>query len=215
VALAKRVVASGLRFRGLMGYEGHLQLLPVGPEKEQSVRQALEGLVSSKNLIERLGIPVEIVSCGGTGDYRISGCFPGVTENQAGSFLLMDTGYAPFAPDFQPALSVLVTVVSKTEGERIVVDAGVKAISGERGLPSVKQIEGLQLKALHAEHAPSSFWIQEYRSRSATRLNLPFVIMTAPCTFTSECMGSAKVSSKKSSPLNSESPCRPAVPARH
>ena len=153
-ALAQRAVAGGLRFRGLMGYEGHLQLLPPGPEKVRTVRQTLEALVGSKILIERLGIPVEIVSCGGTGDYAISGAYPGVTENQAGSFMLMDTGYAPFAPDFRPALSVLATVVSKTEGERIVVDAGVKAISGERGLPSVKGIGGLRLRALHAEHAP-------------------------------------------------------------
>jgi D-serine deaminase-like pyridoxal phosphate-dependent protein len=35
-----------------------------------------------------------------------------------------------------------------------VVDAGVKAISGERGLPLVKGISGLRLRALHAEHAP-------------------------------------------------------------
>jgi D-serine deaminase-like pyridoxal phosphate-dependent protein len=137
-----------------MGYEGHLQLLPPGPEKERVVKHALESLVGSKKLIECRGIPVEIVSCGGTGDYSISGTWPGVTENQAGSFLLMDTGYAPFAPDFQPALSVLATVVSKTAGERIVADAGVKAISGERGLPSVKGINGLRLRALHAEHAP-------------------------------------------------------------
>ena len=153
-ALAQRAVAAGLRFRGIMGYEGHLQLLPPGAEKVRAVRQALEALTGSKTLIERLGIPVEIVSCGGTGDYAISGTYPGVTENQAGSFMLMDTGYAPFAPDFRPALSVLATVVSKTEGERIVVDAGVKAISGERGLPSVKGIGGLRLRALHAEHAP-------------------------------------------------------------
>jgi D-serine deaminase-like pyridoxal phosphate-dependent protein len=153
-ALARRAVSGGLRFRGVMGYEGHLMLLPPGPEKDLAVTQALEALVGSKNRIEQLGIPVEIVSCGGTGDYTISGTYPGVTENQAGSFLLMDTGYAPFAPDFQPALSVLTTVVSKTNGERIVVDAGVKAISGERGLPSVKGMPGLHLRALHAEHAP-------------------------------------------------------------
>jgi len=153
-SLAQRAVARDLRFRGVMGYEGHLQLLPPGPEKERAVKQALEALVDSKNQIERLGIPVEIVSCGGTGDYAISGTYPGVTENQAGSFMLMDTGYAPFAPDFCPTLSVLATVVSKTEGERIVVDAGVKAISGERGLPSVKGIGGLRIRALHAEHAP-------------------------------------------------------------
>lgn len=152
-ALAQRAVARGLCFRGVMGYEGHVQLLPPGPEKERVVKHALEALVCSKKLIECRGIPVEIVSCGGTGDYAISGTWPGVTEVQAGSFLLMDTGYAPFAPDFQPALSVLATVVSKTAGERIVADAGLKAISGERGLPSVKGIDGLNLRALHAEHA--------------------------------------------------------------
>jgi D-serine deaminase-like pyridoxal phosphate-dependent protein len=137
-----------------MGYEGHLQPLLPGPEKQKAVHQAMEFLVSTKKQIEAAGIPVEIVSCGGTGDYAISGTYPGVTENQAGSYLLMDNWYAPFAPDFTPALSVLSTIISKTPGERIVLDAGVKAISGERGLPSVKNAPGLKLKALHAEHAP-------------------------------------------------------------
>jgi D-serine deaminase-like pyridoxal phosphate-dependent protein len=66
----------------------------------------------------------------------------------------MDTWYAPFAPEFEVTLTVLATVVSKTPGKRLVVDAGVKAISGERGLPSVKGFERLRVKALHAEHAP-------------------------------------------------------------
>ena len=70
-ALAQRAVAAGLRFRGIMGYEGHLQLLAPGLEKERIVKQALAALVGSKQQIEHLGIPVEIVSCGGTGDYAI------------------------------------------------------------------------------------------------------------------------------------------------
>ena len=153
-ALARTVVESGLKFRGLMGYEGHLQPLVPGPEKERLVTEAMEALARTRKIIESSGIPVEIVSCGGTGDYSIAGAYAGVTENQAGSYLLMDTWYAPFAPDFKVALSVLVTVISKTPGERLVVDAGCKVISGERGLPSVKDIAGLKLKALHAEHAP-------------------------------------------------------------
>jgi D-serine deaminase-like pyridoxal phosphate-dependent protein len=154
VSLARVVVGQGLKFRGIMGYEGHLQPLLPGPEKQSIVKEAMKALVETRNQIEAIGIPVEIVSCGGTGDYAIAGSFPGVTENQAGSYLLMDSWYAPYAPDFKPALSVLATVISKTPGERIVVDAGVKAISGERGLPSVKGVAGLKLKALHAEHAP-------------------------------------------------------------
>lgn len=154
VELAHLILEEGLCFRGIMGYEGHLQPQVPGPEKFASVRRAMEALLDTRNRMAAIGIPVEIVSCGGTGDYSISGNYPGVTENQAGSFLLMDSWYAPFAPDFKVALSVLATVISKTPGERIVVDAGVKAISGERGLPSVKGISGLKLRALHAEHAP-------------------------------------------------------------
>ena len=153
-SLAKLVVASGLKFRGVMGYEGHLQPKPPGPEKQRLVAEAMQALVQTKELIESYGIPVGIVSCGGTGDYSIAGAFPGVTENQAGSYLLMDAWYAPVVSDFQVALSVLATVISKTAGERLVVDAGCKVISGERGLPSVKEISGLTVKALHAEHAP-------------------------------------------------------------
>jgi D-serine deaminase-like pyridoxal phosphate-dependent protein len=172
LTLAKRIIASGLTFRGLMGYEGHLQPLVPGPEKNTAVRQAMTWLIDSKNLIERAGIPVEIVSCGGTGDYEVVGQYPGVTEHQAGAYLLMDRWYAPFAPDFTTALSVLVTVISKTAGERIVVDAGVKAISGERGLCSVKDTSALRVTALHAEHAPIEILSRQFPVEVGDKLEL-------------------------------------------
>lgn len=110
-------------------------------------------LEGTKELIELSGISVGIVSCGGAGDYSIASVNSCVSEKQSGSHLLMDTWYASLRPDFKVALSLLVTVLSKTAGERLVVDAGCKAISGERGL--LRQgITGLKLKALHAEHAP-------------------------------------------------------------
>jgi D-serine deaminase-like pyridoxal phosphate-dependent protein len=154
VSLAKTVVEHGLTLQGVMGYEGHLQPLPPGPDKESAVKAAMQSLVATKRQVEAAGMPADIVSCGGTVDYALAASFPGVTEIQAGSYLLMDTWYAPFAPDFSPSLSVLGTVISKTPGERIVVDTGVKALSGERGLPSLKNLSGLKLRALHAEHAP-------------------------------------------------------------
>jgi len=151
LSLTKLVLEKGLRFRGLMGYEGHIPV-PAGPEKERVVHAALKQLVDTKAMIEREGIRVEVVSCGGTSDYSIAGTFPGVTEIQAGSYLVMDTWYASHAPEFTPTLTVLATVISKTSGDRIVVDAGAKAMSGENGLPSVKGIEGLRVKAMHVEH---------------------------------------------------------------
>lgn len=149
--LAKEILEKGMKFRGLMGYQGNLRL-PPGPEKEQRTRAALHNLIQTKFLLERNEIPVEIISCGGTSDYAITATFPGTTESQAGSYLLMDTWYQPFAPEFQPALSVLATVISNTSDRRIVANAGVKAISTERGLPLVKGKQGLRVRALHAEH---------------------------------------------------------------
>ena len=150
--LAQTAVEQGLKFRGVMGYEGHLQPIVPGAEKERIVKSSMQLLADAKNRIESAGIPTPIVSCGGTGTYSTMASFPGVTEIQAGSYLLMDSWYHPYAPEFKLALSLLVTVISKTPGERVIVDAGVKALSGERGMPSVKGIHGLRLKALHAEH---------------------------------------------------------------
>jgi D-serine deaminase-like pyridoxal phosphate-dependent protein len=154
VRLARQVVDGGLRLKGIMGYEGHLQPIEPGPEKTTRVTQAMESLADSKKRIEAAGIPVEIVSCGGTGDHAIAAEHPVVTEIQAGSYLLMDTWYAPFAPEFQLSLTVLATVISKTPAQWMVADAGVKALNGQRGLPSVKGLPGLRLRALHAEHSP-------------------------------------------------------------
>jgi D-serine deaminase-like pyridoxal phosphate-dependent protein len=151
LALTKAVLAKGLRFRGLMGYEGHIHL-PAGPEKQRVASQALQLLVDTKSLLEEEGIPVEIVTCGGTSDYAEAANFPGVTEVQAGSYLFMDMWYAPCAADFIPALTVLSTVISKSTRNTLVADAGIKAMSTGNGLPLVKGMRGLRVKTLHIEH---------------------------------------------------------------
>jgi D-serine deaminase-like pyridoxal phosphate-dependent protein len=152
LSLTNIVMREGLRFRGLMGYGGNLRIA-TGPEKASSVRALLKPLLDAKALIEDAGIAVEIVSCGSTGDYSITATFPGVTEIQAGSYLLMDTGYAPFAPEFSRALTVLATVVSKTASERVVVDAGLKALGFDKDMPMVKGNLDLRVRTIHAEHA--------------------------------------------------------------
>jgi D-serine deaminase-like pyridoxal phosphate-dependent protein len=152
VELARKVVAEGLRFRGLMGYEGHVAHQMEGPEKESAYDLAMGTLMKSRSLLEDSGIAVEIVSTGGTGTHHLSPRFPAITEFQAGSYLVMDTEYTKTCKDFDRALTVLGTVISKTEGERVVVDAGLKSISGEHGIPVVKSCAGVRLRQLNAEH---------------------------------------------------------------
>lgn len=150
--VARKVLAEELSLRGLMGYEGHVAHQVEGPEKESAYDLAMGTLMKCRCLLEENGIPVEIVSTGGTGTHRLTPRFPGITEFQAGSYLVMDTEYTNTCQDFERALTVLGTVISKAEGERVVVDAGLKSISGEHGIPVVKARDGLRLRRLNAEH---------------------------------------------------------------
>ena len=149
--LARKVLEEGLSLRGLMGYEGRLTQ-PAGPEKDAVYSLAMSTLVDCRSLLERNGIPVEIVSGGGTSTYSLSRRFPGVTEIQSGSYLVMDTDYQKTCADFELALTVLSTVISKTQGERLIVDAGLKSVSSERGMSTIKERPGLRLRKLNAEH---------------------------------------------------------------
>jgi D-serine deaminase-like pyridoxal phosphate-dependent protein len=152
VPMAKAIVESGLRLRGVMGYEGHVLRKQHGSEKVRAAEQAMQLLLETKAIIEREGIPIGIVSGGGTGSYEISGRYPGVTEIQAGSYLVMDADYATVRPEFEIALTMLTTVISKTKYERVIVDAGLKSLSCERGLPPLKDVDSVSTEKLNAEH---------------------------------------------------------------
>jgi D-serine deaminase-like pyridoxal phosphate-dependent protein len=151
--LARYAADQGLAVRGVMGYEGHLQAVPPSPERDAIVRQGSKAIVETAAMLKSAGIGAAIVSTGGTGTYAAAGDYPGVTEIQAGSYLLMDTIYVERRAPFTRSLTVLATVVSTRGAEHAVLDCGVKAISGERGLPTLKDLPGASLTALHAEHA--------------------------------------------------------------
>ena len=153
LALAQLAMANGLHFRGLTGYEGQCVRLAPGPAKIEAAQQAMAKLVDTAALMRAHGLTVEIVSAGGTGTYSTSGRVPGITEMQCGSYLLMDTDYQTVCPDFELALSVLGTVISRPSKERFILNIGLKEISGERGLPVLKNLDGACLRRLNAEHA--------------------------------------------------------------
>jgi D-serine deaminase-like pyridoxal phosphate-dependent protein len=154
VALARRVAATqGLRLHGVMGYEGHLQPVRDRTERAARTREAMHGLVATAQRIRDAGLPCDVVSSGGTGTYDISGRVDGVTEIQAGSYVLMDTDYAGVGVPFEQAFTVLGTIVSRPTPERCVADCGHKATTKDHGHPSVKGIAGATVTALNDEHA--------------------------------------------------------------
>jgi 3-hydroxy-D-aspartate aldolase len=64
----------------------------------------------------------------------------------------MDTQYIERGATFQRSLTILASVISTRGSNHAVIDCGLKELSAERGLSTVKGLPGVTLKALHAEH---------------------------------------------------------------
>jgi len=151
--LARRVTAmEGLRFEGLMGYEGHAVMIQDVGERTRVAQAAMDTLVGMRDLLQRDGLPVGIVSGGGTGTYAITGAYPGVTEVQAGSYVTMDAKYRSVGIDFECALTLLARVISVNAQGTAIIDAGMKALTHEFGMPAVVRPEGWRLDRLSEEH---------------------------------------------------------------
>jgi D-serine deaminase-like pyridoxal phosphate-dependent protein len=81
-------------------------------ERKQAAHKAMSILVGTAELIRSNGLPVEIVTGGGTGTFDITGQYPGVTEIQAGSYIFNDGKYKGVGAPFRNALTLLATVIS-------------------------------------------------------------------------------------------------------
>ncbi len=151
--LAQKVLKSkNLVFSGLMGYEGHTVTIPNFEERKKETEKSLALLIETKDLLEKNSIEVKIVSGGGTGTYNITGQYPGITEVQAGSYIFMDTYYRNVLKDFDCSLTVLTTVISRPNINTVIVDAGMKTVTKEFGMPEVKNIDGAKVISLSEEH---------------------------------------------------------------
>jgi len=142
----------GLRFRGLMGYEGHAVLVEDPAERQATAEKAARLLLECAAAVRDAGLEVAVVSAGGTGTYDATSRLDGITEIQAGSYCLMDARYRRVRPEFDNALSLIATVVSRPTADRVVLDCGMKSITREFGLPIVLDPPGLELVHLSEEH---------------------------------------------------------------
>jgi D-serine deaminase-like pyridoxal phosphate-dependent protein len=153
-ALAKRTSDTpNVRLRGAMGYEGHVVGIPEREKRAPAAALAMTRLTASVQAIREAGLPCEIVSAGGTGTFGITGRVPGITEIQAGSYVLMDTAYARLDIPFEHAFWVLGTVVSRPSEGLCVLDSGHKSCTEDHGDPSVRGVEGARVMFLSDEHA--------------------------------------------------------------
>jgi D-serine deaminase-like pyridoxal phosphate-dependent protein len=154
VALARTVAAcDALRFAGFMAWEGQAMGVTENAARPAVIRTAVDALTGTARAAQDVGLPVEIVSCGGTGTYLISAGMPGVTEVQAGGGIFGDPVYREMGVPVAPALTLLTQVVSRPTPTRVVLDAGRKQIDPSFAPPVPRGIGGVTSLALHIEHA--------------------------------------------------------------
>jgi D-serine deaminase-like pyridoxal phosphate-dependent protein len=109
-------------------------------------------LVEVADAIRADGIPVDIVSAGGTATWEWTAATPGVTEIQAGSYVVMDEFHGAMVPEFERALTVATRVVSTPPG-RVIVDAGSKSL----GDPDASRMRGHDLRVVRFDEEHGVF----------------------------------------------------------
>ena len=117
-----------LRFEGITGYEGHCSLTPDNELRHERQRAAMKFFTGVAELLEMNGIPCKIRSAGGIATWRWTAAYPGITEIQAGTYVVMDNFHGQMVPDFEHSLTIQATVISR-QSDKVIVDAGNKSVA--------------------------------------------------------------------------------------
>lgn len=143
----------GLRYQGLMAWEGHAVALEDLEIKRDTIQKSLRLLKETANQCRAAGLPIEIISGGGSGTYTISTHLSCLTEIQAGGVIFADVSYCQWGVETKPCLFIRSTVTSRPKPERVIFDAGFKTMSAWAGrAPQPVGLEQVAAVKTSAEH---------------------------------------------------------------
>jgi D-serine deaminase-like pyridoxal phosphate-dependent protein len=180
VALATRIAGSKhLIFGGLQAYHGSAQHKRTPAERRGLIGGAVE---ASRRTIEQLrqqGLSCAIVGGAGTGTFEIESQSGVYNEMQAGSYVFMDADYARnldeaggFVSTFRHALFVLASVMSAAKPGVAVLDAGLKSLAVDSGMPTVWQRPDILYVGASDEHGKLAVGSETAAPRLGEKLRL-------------------------------------------
>ena len=142
----------GLRFAGVMTWEGHCWAIDDPDERLAEINRAVGSLIETAEQIRADGIPVDIVSAGGTATYLTTSGIAGVTEIQAGGGVFGDIEYLEQGANVRRAVALMTQVTSRPAPDRIILDAGRKTIDPGNRPPQPRGLTMSEPMAFSAEH---------------------------------------------------------------
>jgi D-serine deaminase-like pyridoxal phosphate-dependent protein len=153
VPLAAAIAGAGrLHLEGVLAYAGHAVLKEDPLLRETLCHQAELQVAAELDRLAQAEVSCPVVSGHGTGTLECLAPGTVFTEAQAGSYVLLDAAYGRIGLAFEPALYCVTTVISRPEPTRAVLDAGLKSLATDEGLP-VAAAPGLRVVSLSDEHA--------------------------------------------------------------
>src|SRR6476659_4021810 len=159
--LGREVMAQpALHLRGLQGYAGHCAHVMGFDDRRRTSRRWMGRLMKTRELFEKHGMAVDIVTGGSSGTFNIDSELEGMTELQSGSYCVIDLDYRRIGSprgaaydEFEMALTVLTTVVSVPSHEMAMVDGGFKAFATDRPfVPEAVEWPGVEYSWAGDEH---------------------------------------------------------------
>ena len=127
----KMIALPGLRWDGILVYPGHI----MGNQtiRERDIERENETMDTLFELLDFASIPYPVVSGGNTPAALVSHRFHGLTEIRPGTYVFNDrnTVDAESAEFANCALTVLVTVISRSDSQRAIIDSGSKTLSAD------------------------------------------------------------------------------------
>jgi D-serine deaminase-like pyridoxal phosphate-dependent protein len=157
--LARRIASHpGLRFEGLMTYPARGKVSETGA-----------WLSHALGLFKREGMEIRRVSNGGSPDFYADEAVASATEHRPGTYIYSDRMQVSFGSGRLEdcALTVLATVVSRPTADRVILDAGSKALGADTcsapGHGHIVEYPEAVITMLNEEHGIADF------SRCASR----------------------------------------------
>ena len=148
--------------KGVFSHEGHSYKASDAKNCKEVAEESYRRTLRAADMIRDLGVEIDTISIGATPSIMNGAFIKGITELRLGTYIFMDAGQANAIQDFsQCAATVLATVISKPTDERVVLDAGAKALVSQNrdsgicstnGFGYVKNSNGVRIAGLFDEH---------------------------------------------------------------
>ncbi len=168
---------------GFHVYDGHHHQASRG-EREKAVEQLLQQVMQMRQQMEKEGLPVPSIICGGTPTFPIYAAmnFPGL-ECSPGTFILHDSGYGSKFDDLKnliPAAVVITRVISKPAKNLLTLDLGHKAIAADP--PAGKRCSLVNISSYNPViHSEEHFTIETDQIEKFAIGNMVYAIPTHIC----------------------------------